>query len=338
MSRFLLIQLRWMGDVLLTTPAVRLLRQQYPHARIDFLTDAVGAVVLDGNPYIDECIVWRRGVRADLRLFRKLWRTRYDAVVDFRSEHWRTGVQTLLTGAPLRVGYRTCIARNRLYTHELDPDARPRYVPLSKMAMLEPLGVTIPVNPDVRLDFRITEKDRAWAHAFFARFGVRPDETVVAITPISQRHYKRWKIERWADVITSLAQHGVRVLVTHGPGDSYQAQQFVNLVDAPLIWDPAGTSLPQLGALFERCHLWIGNDGGAKHIAVAAGIPTVAVHRYTNSALWTDLTAGSSQIGIERDPVLPCDVRCAACGHLSCLEQIQVEDVALPALALLART
>jgi ADP-heptose:LPS heptosyltransferase len=82
-ERFLLVQPRFMGDVLLCTPSIRALRRAYPAARIDFLTEPPGADALRGNPHLDAVIEWPRERNALSRGWSL--RGRYDTVVDFRS-------------------------------------------------------------------------------------------------------------------------------------------------------------------------------------------------------------------------------------------------------------
>ena len=75
LRRILLMQLKWMGDVLMCTPAIRAARQAFPDAKIDFATGSEGAAVLEGNPHLDEVLLWHRGT-ADLGMIWEIARRR----------------------------------------------------------------------------------------------------------------------------------------------------------------------------------------------------------------------------------------------------------------------
>jgi ADP-heptose:LPS heptosyltransferase len=82
-----------------------------------------------------------------------------------------------------------------------------------------------------------------------------------------------------------------------------------------------------LAALYRRAALWVGNDGGLKHVAAASGASTVTVYRWKQSGHWGDTGAGSHQWGLEAPPAQGCDLRCGRCAHLGCLEAVPVERV-----------
>src|SRR5688500_14445597 len=110
LQRFLLIQQRFMGDVLLCTPAVRALRRAFPSARIDFLAEPGRADVIAGNRHLNEVLTWPVD-RSAFKIGMSLRRHGYDAVVDFRSTP-STAQVTWLTGAQRRIGVRGRGPRN----------------------------------------------------------------------------------------------------------------------------------------------------------------------------------------------------------------------------------
>jgi len=320
------MQLKWMGDVLLTTPAIRAARRAFPDATIDFATGVEGAAVLEGNPHLDEVLVWRRGP-AGVRMLWEIARRHYDAVVDFRSTP-RDAWYVLASGARVRAGMRGRGPRNLAYSRLFDRDAGPRYMAARKLEPLRALGIDAGATPDLALELVVTEAERAWAGAALARHGLDAGAPIVAISPVTRVHYKQWGAERWAAIADRLAEAGARVLITSGPGELPQAQAVAERMTHPAVHDYGPTTLRQLAALYARCALWVGNDGGAKHIAVAVGVPTVTVFRHRESEVWTEPGPGSPHVAIEREPVLPCIYpHCGRCDHLSCLEQVKVGDV-----------
>jgi ADP-heptose:LPS heptosyltransferase len=100
---------------------------------------------------------------------------------------------------------------------------------------------------------------------------------IVAISPVSLHDYKQWGAANWAVVADALADEGLRILITSGPGELEQARAVADQMKHPAIWNYGSTTVRQLTALYEQCALWAGNDGGPKHLAVAAKTKTVSV-------------------------------------------------------------
>jgi ADP-heptose:LPS heptosyltransferase len=72
--------------------------------------------------------------------------------------------------------------------------------------------------------------------------------------------------------------------------------------ERPTLWNYGKTSIHELGALYERCHLWIGNDGGPKHVATAVGCPTVVIIKPGDERFWTDCSEGTGQFAVRPAP------------------------------------
>lgn len=321
----LLAQPRWLGDVLLCTPAVHALRRAAPEARIVFVTEAPGAAALDGNADLDDILVPPVGALARLRFLRHLARTGYDAVVDFRSTG-STAVMTGVTGAPVRVGTHGRGFRNRAYTHILPRETRPVYMARQKLAMLMPLGVAIE-SADTRLRIAIGGAERHHAGQVWDRAGF--DAPVVAISGASRMPGKRWGAVHWARVADRIADAGGHILLTHGPGEREQAAAIGALMRQPALLGSGTTTVRELAALYERCVAWAGNDGGPKHIAAAAGAPTVAVIRQGIGAVWND-AADDRQAFVEVTG--PC-TECQAGPCIGRADEGRVADLLLQRLA-----
>jgi heptosyltransferase III len=323
--RVLLVQLRTMGDVILCTPAIREMRRAFPAARIEFVTDGAGAAALAGNPHLDEVLVWRPERGPLLRLLRDLRWRRYDTVVDLHSTP-RTALLVAATRAPVRIGIRGRGPRNWAYTHFVPKVRESIYVARQKVDVLRPLGIHVAEDADLSLVIAVGEAERAWADRMWQRLGLGVSP-VVALSPVSRETHKQWGAERWAEVADAIAGTGARVLITHGPGEREQAAAVVEHMEHSPAWDYGATTIPQLAALYARCQAWVGNDGGAKHVAVAAGIPTLSVIRWQIAPIWMDLRPGSGHHYLEKAPPQGCDLGCAACAHLGCLSAIEPAEV-----------
>jgi ADP-heptose:LPS heptosyltransferase len=330
-ERLLLVQLHHMGDVLLCTPAIRAARQAWPDARIDFLTGSLGAQVLADNPHLNAVIQGQQGLGGWWRTRQTLRGVGYDAVVDFHSTP-RTARWVGAIAAPVRVGIVGRGPRNRAYTvlHPREPEAV--YMARQKLRLLGHLGLDTEAVADVGLQVEPGPAERAYAAGLFQRhaLGSRP---VVALSPVSRLAFKQWGAERWAAVGDRLHAAGCDVLVSSGPGEEAQAQAVAEAMARPPVWQYGLTSLRQLAAVYARCTAWIGNDGGPKHLAVAAGLPTVSVVRPGLGEVWNDAAADPPQRFF--DPPSTCGSRCPRCRGRGCPGSGTAPDeVAAAALAL----
>ncbi|HEY0810011.1 MAG TPA: glycosyltransferase family 9 protein [Longimicrobiales bacterium] len=277
-ERILLLQLYHLGDVILTTPTIRAARLAFPNARIDFVTNALGAQALEGNPHLNHILVKPP--------FWYISRTRYQAVVDLHSVP-RTARTVVFTGARVRIGLRGRGPRNLAYTQLLPRENNAVYMALQKLRMLAPLGV-VPEAADLALEMAIDDDKHNWARQTFAQLGL--GSRVVAVSPVAKHEFKQWGAQRWARVADALADAGAQILITSGPGEEAQAEAVANAMKQHAVWRYGRTSVRQLAALYARCSLWIGNDGGPKHMAVAVHTPTVTVYRRALGGVWSDPT------------------------------------------------
>lgn len=275
--RILLMQHHHLGDVILTTPAIRAVRRAFPNASIDFFTGSLGAQALAGNPYLDRILV-----RPSLW---SVYRTGYDAVVDFHSVP-RTARVVAASRGKQRIGLRGRGPRNFAYSILLPRENESVYMGLQKLRMLAPLGVDVDVT-DLHLDVALDAEHHAWATEALRKNKLTIGR-VVAISPVAKHPFKQWGARNWAIVADALADSGSQILITSGPGEEEQAEAVAKLMKHEAVWQYGPTSVRQLAALYSKCNAWLGNDGGPKHIAAAAGTPTVTVYRRNLGGVWSD--------------------------------------------------
>ncbi len=309
-QRILLLQLHHLGDVLLTTPAIRAAREAFPDAIIDFVTSPLGTQALEDNPHLDSV------------LLPKMWRVlrrRYDFAVDFHSVP-RSARVVAASRARVRIGLRGRGPRNLAYTQLLPREKRSIYMARQKLRLLEPLGIDAD-NASVRLEITLKPEHHAWAAQAMQQHGLG-SSPVVAVSPVSKHEFKQWGVANWARVGDALAEAGALVLITSGPGEEEKAEAVARAMKHEAVWRYGRTTVRQLAALYQRCVLWVGNDGGPKHIATAAGTPTVTVYRRQLGGVWSD-------------PFDPNQV--AVNSREEGLASIQPEQVIKPALELLGK-
>ncbi len=137
-----------------------------------------------------------------------------------------------------------------------------------------------------------------------AAAGIDPQRPVIALSVVSKVDRKRWAPERYAELADRIVGAcDAQLVFTSGPGELDQVRAVVDRMQRPpALWKFDSMTLAGLAAIYERCHLWIGNDGGAKHVATAAGCPTLVIIKAGDDRFWTDTTDASQAAVCDREP------------------------------------
>ena len=320
--KILLIQLRRIGDVMMCTPAVRSVRKAYPDAVIHFLTESPSDQVLQYNPFINKIIKLQKDSPfADkLKLISQLRKEKYDLVIDFHNNP-SSGWFTFLSGAKKRVGKYHKL-RKILYTHPVKT-GKYFYTAYSKLSLLEETGIK-PLF--TKIDFFISNKERYFAKNFLKNLGIKENEKIITVSPVSRQPYKVWPAENFANICDYLIEkHGVKILFIYGPGEEHFIEDVKSMMNNDTLPLYPPFSLAETRAVFEKAVMHIGNDNGPMHIAISSGIPTVAIFGKPMAARWTPPDSYINT-GIEYDPGCKKNCTYPECG-LECLKLITTERV-----------
>jgi ADP-heptose:LPS heptosyltransferase len=296
-ERILLIQLRQLGDILLTTPCVAAVRQERPRAKIAFLSHAMGRLVLDDNPHVDEHFFYESGwsLAQHARFVANLRERNFDLVVDFMNNP-RSALFTMATGAPDRVAFRS--SRRFAYTTVVPKSDEPRYVVERKLKLLEAAGFKPNGIPELGKPApgpRALNLTLPWFESstrpFMQLLGrvptVRDAPLRVVLSPTHRRERRRWPLDRYAELADWLVRDwGAAVIWLWGPGEEATIDAVQQLCKEATIKAPP-TTLRELAALVANCDFFVGNSNGPSHIAVATGIPSLQLHGHTDGAAWT---------------------------------------------------
>ncbi|TMD62761.1 MAG: glycosyltransferase family 9 protein [Chloroflexi bacterium] len=263
------------GNVLLTVPLALALRDALPGARIDLLLARRRARVAEGLPGVrvipfEKTDAFRHPARF-LRFLKELRGARYDAVVDAAHWHAFSLTSALLSRVASR---RWLVGAERgpsfLYSHAEPPPPAGTPEANAKLSLLRGLGLAPPARPTLQTALGLD--CAAWAAE--ATRGLGP---FAAVNPGARKDDHRWPPERFAGLVRALRDRGIRSVVTWGPGEELLARSVAD--------DSAGaaqtappTDLDQLAALFRRAAIVVTNDTGPMHLAVACGVPVLALH------------------------------------------------------------
>jgi ADP-heptose:LPS heptosyltransferase len=346
--------LRLIGDVVLTTPAVKALRRAHPAASLTYLVEPQAAPVVQANPHLDTVIVapllsglarWRADVALGLRLRRE----RFDMVIDFHGGP-RSSWLALATGAPQRIGYAVA-GRGWMYTRQV---ARPRghrerhsvlnqwdVIDAAVPGLPRPTPLTDPVEmprqapASARLESKLQE------------LGIGPDAELVVVHVGAGNQFRRWPESSFAEVVAALSAEGPnrRIILTTGAAQAAHAESVKRLA---LNLGASGDSLvvacdldlAEVRSLLGRAALFVGGDSGPAHLAATTAVPMVVLYGPTTAAVWgpwRDPSLVTEVVDVGALPCRPCDQRTCEPGDFRCLRGIGSADVVAAARRAMAR-
>lgn len=324
-ERILVILFRQIGDVLLTTPLIRALRQHYPQSTIMFLTEPSPARVLEHNPFLDDVLIRPRHTfwRQDLRLLRQIRQLRFDLVVDVMGNS-RSTVIAHFSRARHRIAF-AHFPRSLWYTIRVDgrPDIR-EYTVKKRLRLLEPLGIQ---PTDLALDFVYTSRDQAEVEHFLARHRIRQDDLLVCMDPTHHIPTRQWPAACFSQLADRLHDHlGARVVLLWGPGEKAYVQGLAAASDSLPVLIPEW-GLSPLAALLDRADVFIGCDSAPLHIAISQRTPTLSIHGSTSDLGW--LPPLPQHRGVRLGlPCQPCgQAQCGPPLDIACLRTLPVDTV-----------
>jgi heptosyltransferase-2 len=325
----LIVMPSWIGDAVMATPALRVLRELLPGAFIGALLRPGIDQVLAGTDFFDETHVGRAlGAMGPKRLAAKARPRRYDTAL-LLTNSFSTALITRLAGIPRRVGYERD-ARTFLLTDHITPPRRRDVEPFKRSStdpsawapvpaceyyfrlatyFLRSIGLTPgEMGP---LELATTPGEERAAAEILVAAGIpaeRQHATPLAmLNPGANNPAKRWPPDRFAALADELARrHGMTILINGSPGEAALTSEIAGLCaeGTPVVELPRlGITIGALKALVRRCRIMITNDTGPRHIAAAFGVPVVTLFGPTDRR-WTTIPF-EDEIEVLADPTLP---------------------------------
>jgi len=289
----LLLQLKRIGDLILTLPAIATLRENFPTAKMTLAISSECADLLPGIPNVNRILLVRRNLR-DLALFLGLARERFDYCIDF-TRNDRSALLAFLSGARKRIVYRRRDRfqerRARVYSDFVKVRKLAMHTIDYNLALIGPLSVR---NVSRALHLELPQEVREKANAL--RRDSKINEPYVIFHPGSARAEKFWEPQRWADVIEHVRSGSQISLVLTG-GASRAEQKHLREVKVRLgqpVIDLSGkTDLLTLAALIEQARLLVTVDSAPMHLAAATQTSQVILFGPTNPFHWRPLDSSA---------------------------------------------
>ncbi len=301
-KKILIYQPKQIGDVLLCTPLIRAIKMQLPNAEIHFVTTEFCSKVLLNNPYIHKIhtIPQKGSWFSQLKFYFNLRKINIDVVFDLMS-HNKSVLLTQILCANKYYAVRkryggvfstkiinesqnpfhyTVYSKLLFFTEWLKKTGRADLVPKKLLEYSQDL------------DIFLTESEQKFVKQFTKKYCVSSADTI-ALNPVSRRDYKIWGAENFAKIVVYLLEKNKQILFLYGPGEQELAYNVLKLLpkkyqdDKRILIDYDFINIRHLYGVLQSCKAYLGNDGGPKHIACAAQIPTVTIFKNINPKNWT---------------------------------------------------
>jgi len=335
--RILFVKLGSIGDIVHTLPCLAAVRRAVPGAKISWVVERRAAEILRDNPFLETLIeVDTKGLRrgplsgetlaATRRQLRRLRASPFDLSLDFQGL-FKSALVARLSGAKRRAGFDRAHLREPasrvLLTQTVEVTDRIHIIGKNLALASGALGVGLPTSADTfEFPITVTPAHEREADEVVQRVG----ERFTILNPGGGWPTKLWDAERFGALADALlVTHGLRSVVTYGPGERELAERVVASSRAGAAF-AASPSLKGFYALARRASVYVGGDTGPTHLAVAAGAPVVGLFGPTE--WWRNGSPREEDVCVERTDI-GCRTDChrRACSQWVCMD-IEVGRVA----------
>jgi heptosyltransferase-1 len=337
-NRILIIRLSAIGDVIVTTPVARALREAMPDAYLAWVVEPRAREVLAGNPYLDQVIVWDRPKGAltpasMLSLHRQLRPLAFDVAIDFQGL-LRSALVARLSGARTVIGNREAREHaDLLYDVKVSKNTADRSNRQRCLDLLRPLGIE---SRDRRMAVPVAADQRESASRLLRNEGVAPGEPYACLVPATTWAQKHWFERCWSELARLLRRRtGLHPVLMGGPGDVPLAERIREEAGAECAVAAGKTSMREAVALLEGARLTVAVDTALMHASVAVGTPTVALCGASNWPAFADYE--NFTLLREDMPCSPCLHHPTCGGRFDCMQRLTPERVFAAVEALLDR-
>jgi heptosyltransferase-2 len=336
-QKILIRGVNWIGDAVLTIPAIHAVRKTFPDAHISLLVRPWVADIFKASPDIDEIILYEdryKGITGKLRLAKALKAENFSIAILLQNA-FDAALITWLAGIPERIGYDTDFRRLLLTKAvPLSKDILTRHQVYYYLNIINGTGAApVETMPHLSLTHEEREKAKRTLGSFNATqrplIGINPGATYGSA--------KRWPPERFAELIIHIIDTlNGKVILFGSRSELDTSHEIINTIaarsshisDYPShVLNMAGkTGLRELAALISECDTFVTNDSGPMHMASALFVPTVAIFGSTNRKTTGPFGQGH-RIVSKNLPCAPCMKRECPEGHLKCMTEISADEV-----------
>lgn len=330
MERILVKELNWLGDVVMSLPALHALRRAFPQPKVSVLIKRPLATFFDGADWLEEVIPYQvspglAGIGDRRRIVSELRDRRFDLAILF-PKSFEAAFWTASAGVPRRIGFSTQ-GRGFLLTDRLPfgIDLRRNHQLFDYLHLLHETlaidGDASDCQPAVHAPYR--DKMGQWLDQHRRRRG----HIVALAVAAAYGPAKEWPVDHYATLIDLLAErYDAECVLVGGGNEVAKCEQVVSASRHGGLVAAGQTNVGEAMALLSLCNGFVGNDSGSMHVAGALGIPTVGIYGSTNPQRTSPL-GSRTKVLYDRIDCSPCLERTCRFGHYDCLKRIEAEQV-----------
>jgi heptosyltransferase-2 len=322
----------WVGDAVLSIPAMKAVREHFPEAQITLFVRPWVAGLFTSAPFIDK--LWSEekpsSVSSWTRITRDIRGRGFDLALLFPNS-FESALMIFLGGVPQRIGYATD-ARRWLLTVSIAPNKDPRHQTQYYLDLVKTLSAGTD-RPSIEI--QATSVERSIARKLLSAEGIPSGAPFLVLNPgAAYGSAKRWHEDRFAGAADSLAsEFHLLVVLIGSERERSIAERIRERMKAPTAILNGKTTLETLIGLLAESSLMITNDSGPMHIAAALGVPTVAVFGSTDERV-TGPYGPRTRIVKYQVECSPCLLRDCPIDH-RCMNGVTVENVCIAARELI---
>lgn len=342
MIKILLIRLSSLGDIIMTTPAIRALRNRYPDAQIDFVVYDRFSAALAHHPELHRLFLLPKKKLKDQlaqRHFGQFWHTLRDFIAELKSNHYdyvidlhnvtESAFTAIAARGTIKAGHRKQLLSlffKVRSSFDIGFATSTIHSAESNLRYLVDAGCLTPDDIPARpgLEFFVSPEATQEVNEYLAQQGLQ-GKLIMGVNPCASYDYRRWSADRFAAVADFLVEtYGCTILLFGSPSEQPTVRQVMAAMKNPAV-DTSHLTVFQAFELIRRLRLFVTNDSAPMHVAAALGTPLVAIHGPINVKKFAPLSDVARSI-TKDIPCLPCK-RVSECASQLCFDQVTVEEV-----------
>ena len=289
--KILVINTKFLGDLIVSTPGLKHLRNKYPQAEIVLLVRSEYKDVLNSNPIVNRIISFDFSIRnkkflerisAELSFWKKIRNEKFDVVISLQPGD-RIAFLAFISGAKIRIA-----PRKQSFRFMFNKRVEVYEDTISYLDYYNKL-ISAFTNQVIKYktEFFISDENENWAKEFLNSHNFGNNESLIVIHPGASEPTKIWQSKNYAELIEKIiTREKFKVLIIAGPKEEKIAEAILEEVKNKNVFSYNSKNVNLTAALIKKAKLFISNDTGTRHLAVALKIPVIALMPDDNQQCW----------------------------------------------------